>query len=65
MKCTSKATSIDFCSVCRTANTMIVTFTTKTIVGQDGKTKTIAIKTYHCESCRSFVRSTEEESAIV
>jgi hypothetical protein len=65
MKCISEAMSIDYCSVCKNATNMIVTVTSKTIVDKDGKMKTITIKSYHCESCRSFVRSTHKEPAIV
>jgi hypothetical protein len=41
---------------------MIVTVTPKGITGKDGKMKMITIKAYHCESCRSFVRSMDEEN---
>ena len=60
MKCISKTMSIDYCSVCKTATNMIVTVTPKAIAGKDGKMETITIKSYHCESCRSFIRSTDE-----
>jgi len=40
---------------------MIVTVTPKGIAVKDGKMKMIAIKAYHCEFCRSFVRSIDEE----
>jgi hypothetical protein len=53
--------SIDYCSVCKTATNMIVTVTRKAIADKDGKMKTITIKSYHCESCRSFIRSTDEK----
>ncbi len=61
MKCISKTMSIDYCSVCKTATNMIVTVTPKAIAGKDGKMETITIKSYHCESCRSFIRSTDEK----
>ncbi len=51
----------EFCPLCRTATNMIVTVTSKGIAGKDGKMKMITIKAYHCEFCRSFVRSIYEE----
>ena len=35
------------------------------IAGKDGKMKTITIKSYHCESCRSFIRSTDEKRGMM
>jgi hypothetical protein len=40
---------------------MSVTVTLCAIVGKDGKMKTKATKTYHCEFCRSFIRNIDEE----
>ncbi len=51
----------EFCPFCRTANNMSVTVTPKAIAGKDGKIKKITTKTYHCESCGSFVRSIDED----
>ncbi len=65
MKCISKTMSIDYCSVCKTATNMIVTVTPKAIAGKDGKMETITIKSYHCESCRSFIRSTDEKGGLM
>ena len=63
MKFTDKAMSVEFCPLCRTSRTVSVTVMPITVTAEDGKIKTIVIKTYHCESCRSFVRSAEEEPA--
>jgi hypothetical protein len=65
MKCIDKATSIEFCPHCGTSRTMGVTIMPGTVTAEDGKSKVIVVKTYHCESCRSFVRSMEEEPSIV
>jgi len=65
MKCTGEAMSIEFCPLCRTTTNMIITLTPKAIAGPDGKMKTITIKTYHCESCGSFVRNENEEDCAV
>jgi len=53
----------EYCPLCRTAANMKVTVTPRAIVGKDGNMKTIDTKTYHCESCGSFVRSIDEEKA--
>ena len=52
-----------YCPLCRTAANMKVTVTSRAIVGKDGKMKTMTTKTYHCESCGSFVHSIDEEKA--
>jgi hypothetical protein len=63
MKCIDKTTSIEYCPYCRTSRTMGVTIMPSALTAEDGTIKVIAVKTYHCESCRSFVRSREEEPA--
>jgi hypothetical protein len=64
MKCIDKTTSIEFCPSCGTSRTVSVTIIPLTVTDRKGRIETIIIKTYHCESCHSFVRSTEEEPAI-
>ncbi len=54
-----------FCPNCRTVANMIETVTRRAIAGHDGKMDMITIKTYHCESCRSFVSSKEEGPRFV
>jgi hypothetical protein len=39
---------------------MSVSFLTRAVSGADGATKLIRMKTYHCETCRSFVRDEED-----
>lgn len=51
----------EYCPFCRIAANMRITVTSKETGGNDGKLKMLAIKTYHCESCGSFVRSIDEE----
>jgi hypothetical protein len=43
---------------------MSVTITPRTIAGKDGKMKTMTNKTYHCESCGSFVRSIHDDENV-
>jgi len=64
MKCIDKTTSVEFCPSCGTSRTVSVTIIPRTVTNGKGRIETIVIKTYHCESCHSFVRSTEEEPAI-
>ncbi len=55
----------EFCTICKKITNMAVTVMQRTITGPDGKVETITVKTYHCESCRSFVRSEEAGRYIV
>jgi hypothetical protein len=48
------------CPQCRMITNMTVSFMTRAVTGADGRTKFIRIATYHCETCRSFVRDKEE-----
>ena len=57
MKFIDNAMSIELCVICKNSNTMAVTVTPKAIARLDGKINVIIVKTYHCEACRSFVRS--------
>ena len=54
----------EYCPLCRTATNMSITVTQREIAGKDGKMKMIAGKTYHCESCGSFVSSIDEEEDV-
>ena len=51
----------EICPVCRTAANMNITVTPRAIANKDGRMKTISTRTYHCESCGSFVRSIDED----
>jgi hypothetical protein len=51
----------ELCPLCRTAANMMITVTARAIAGRDSKMKTITTRTYHCESCGSFVRSIDED----
>ncbi len=53
--------SVEYCPQCRTTTNMGLTVVPKETTGKDGKRKTMSVKTYHCETCRAFVRSWEEE----
>ena len=55
----------EYCPLCRIAANMNVTVMPRAIAGKDGKMKTITTKTYHCESCGSFVRNENEEDCAV
>ncbi len=57
MKFTNEAMSIEFCPVCRANANMSITISPKAGADRNGKMKMINVKTYHCESCRFFVRS--------
>lgn len=60
MSCMDTITSIQFCPRCRASRTMFVTFLQRIVTAVDGKKTTLISKTFHCECCCSFVRSTEE-----
>ncbi len=61
MKFTNDFNPIEYCAFCRTAATMNVAAAPLAIAGKNGKIKTIIVKTYHCGSCGSFVRSIDED----
>ena len=50
-----------YCPHCRTVTNLSVSITQRTIADADGKEETVVSRTYHCEACRSFVRSEEDE----
>ena len=64
MKFIDNAMSIELCSICKNSTTMAVTVTPKAIAGPDGKINVTLVKTYHCEACRSFVRSEEVDQCV-
>lgn len=64
MKFIDNAMSIELCSICKNSTTMAVTVTPKTIAGPDGKISVTIVKTYHCEACRSFVRSEKTDRCV-
>ena len=47
----------ELCPMCRKIANMIISFVMRTVTGADGETKLIKMNTYHCETCRSFVRT--------
>ncbi len=51
-----------YCPQCRIVTNLSESITLRTIPVQNGKTKTLVSKTYHCESCCSFVRSEDESN---
>jgi hypothetical protein len=55
----------EYCSLCRTVVNLSETVTPRTLVGKDGKIKTIITRTYHCDSCGSFVRSIDRDNNAV
>ncbi|OIP62845.1 MAG: hypothetical protein AUK29_07710 [Nitrospirae bacterium CG2_30_53_67] len=55
----------EFCTICKKITNTVVTVMPRIITGPDGKVETITVKTYHCESCRSFMRSEETGRCIV
>ena len=50
-----------YCPHCRTVTNLHMSISLRSISGTDGNTEMIVSKTYHCESCCSFVRSEDEE----
>jgi hypothetical protein len=53
-----------YCPYCRTVTNLSVSITLPTIAGADWEAETVASRTYHCESCCSFVRSEEDEPLL-
>jgi hypothetical protein len=51
----------EHCPNCRTLRAMRVSTTRRTIPDKAGKAKTVLTRTFHCQTCQSFVRSEEEE----
>lgn len=53
-----------YCPHCRAVTNLSVSITLQTIPVPDGKTETLVSRTYHCESCCSFVRSEDDVSLL-
>jgi hypothetical protein len=49
-----------YCPHCRTVTNLSESITLQINPGPDGKTEMFVSRTYHCESCCSFVRSEDE-----
>jgi C4-type Zn-finger protein len=48
---------MEFCTRCRTVRNMRVSVSLRKLPDSKGNIKEIVTKSYHCESCGSFVRS--------
>ncbi len=51
----------ELCPACRALTTVRVTVTSKVVTAPDGTKKKVRVETFHCESCRRFIRSTETD----
>ncbi len=49
--------SREFCSGCGVVRNLAVTTVERTETDEDGKVRKVITRTYHCESCGLFVRS--------
>ena len=49
-----------YCLHCRVVTNLSVSITLATVTDSDGQAQIVASRTYHCESCGSFVRSEED-----
>ncbi len=54
-----------YCPQCRTVTNLSGSITLQIIPGSDGKSETVVSRTYHCESCCSFVRSEDENQLTI
>lgn len=61
MKCIDRTASVEYCPQCRAVTTMQVRMTPDLVAGEDGRSSILKVTTYHCGSCRSFVRRIDEE----
>ena len=52
-----------FCPHCQAFKNMGMTVLRRKSISPDGKTKEIETKTFHCESCFTFVQSEDTEVA--
>ena len=52
----------EHCPNCRTLRAMRVSTTRRTIPDKAGKAKTVLTRTFHCQTCQSFVRRADEEA---
>lgn len=51
----------EYCPHCRAITNLSASITLRTNPGPDGKMETLISRIYHCESCRSFIRSEDDE----
>ncbi len=49
-----------FCPKCGALTNMEVTTSRRKVTEPDGTVREVVTRTYHCETCHSFVRSDEE-----
>lgn len=52
-----------YCPHCRVVTNLSVSVALQTIPRPDGKTRMLISRTYHCESCYSFIRSENDVSS--
>lgn len=48
-----------YCQHCKAVTSLRVTIIPQIVAGTEGHAETVVLRTYHCESCRLFVRSEE------
>ncbi|MBI1810345.1 MAG: hypothetical protein HYR78_00110 [Nitrospirae bacterium] len=51
------AMHVSYCPHCSGVANLSVSITPRIVTDPNGQTKIVALKTYHCEACCSFVRS--------
>ena len=51
----------ELCPKCQTLRTMTVTISRREEVDSEGNKQEIVTRSFHCETCRSFVRSEDIE----
>lgn len=54
-----------YCPHCRAVTNLSVSVIPTIVTEPDGKEKIVSSRTYHCESCRSFVRSEENAKSEI
>jgi hypothetical protein len=58
--------SSEFCPKCRALRNIVVSVSRRERVGSDGNPGEIRTRNYHCETCRSLLRSEEiEDTGVV
>ncbi len=53
-----------YCPHCKVVTNLQMTITLRKVPGREGKTELLTSRTYHCESCRSFVQSKDDVSFL-
>ncbi len=48
-----------YCPHCKTITSLAASSGLQTVIGTDGKAETVMMTTFHCETCRLFVRCEE------